>query len=105
MYISKLLADAILALSKGRTSINYGCGHTCEPHQRKIDTQHIMECNLLEKNLEVTPILRRLKLENLRTCDDFSIAEAVLVLSKIKMKVVMLESLGLYREYTWEMAS
>ncbi|KEJ82631.1 hypothetical protein OXYTRIMIC_329 [Oxytricha trifallax] len=49
LFLTKNVMDTMMAISQGRTIVNYGMSHYCNVHKTFVNSNHMKECNLMNQ--------------------------------------------------------
>jgi hypothetical protein len=59
IYIPKEVAEVLWSRSRNRTRINFGQYHFCNPHQCKVDNDHIATCDLIDLDIPLAEYVEK----------------------------------------------
>lgn len=87
LYVPKLLADMMWAVTRNSTTLHYGTHHRCLRHNRYFDLAHLKECDLLHNCEGIDGIANHIKNENIRTWKEVELAEAITKFASIHLQL------------------
>ena len=95
-YVPKPVVDAIFAVARGSTTIQFKKQHYCKNHKLMVDGKHLRQCAHLAEFRDLQKPLKKLRTTNLRDWNKLEIILTILRFSDFKLRITALEENGTY---------